>query len=88
MTQGSSLVSIYPVFRNGQWQRVPALMLVRDDLIAMGTGDITPARAVPYIPGWAPSPAASEGLPFPRNFSDKVGGVAWLLTRLRFGEGL
>jgi len=44
LKQGSPLVSIYPAFREGKWQRVPALLLVEDDVIALGTSDMTPAR--------------------------------------------
>eukprot|EP00624_Nannochloropsis_granulata_P001749 evm.model.NODE_18601_length_27381_cov_31.837370.5 len=44
LKRGSPMVSIYPVFREGKWERVPALLLVEDDVIALGTSDITPAR--------------------------------------------
>ncbi|KAM3578075.1 hypothetical protein VYU27_000174 [Nannochloropsis oceanica] len=44
LKQGSPMVSIYLVFREGKWERVPALLLVEDDIIALGTSDMTPAR--------------------------------------------
>lgn len=46
-------MSIYPVYRDGRWQRVPMLLLVKGDLIALATGDVTPARVEPHVPGYA-----------------------------------
>ena len=60
LPQGSSLVSIYPVFRNGQWQRVPALMLVEDDIIALGTGDVTPARVEQLAQAQGPGSSSAQ----------------------------
>jgi hypothetical protein len=51
---GSSLTDIYPVYRlrqskdhrilGGSWTRIPTLLLVRGDHIALQTGDIAPAE--------------------------------------------
>ncbi|CAM9295513.1 unnamed protein product [Chrysoparadoxa australica] len=42
---GSPLVAIFPVFRDGAWQRIPKLLLVEGDIIALMGGDKAPARA-------------------------------------------
>ncbi|EWM29284.1 hypothetical protein Naga_100029g7 [Nannochloropsis gaditana] len=44
LKQGSPMLSIYPVFRDNQWQRVPGLLLVEEDIIALCAGDSTPAE--------------------------------------------
>lgn len=50
---GTSLTDIYPVYRqksdsttnsHGQWHRLPALLLVKGDLLALQIGDMAPAK--------------------------------------------
>ena len=48
--QGTSLTDIYPVYRlsndqhHGSWTRIPTLLLVQGDYVALQVGDIAPAR--------------------------------------------
>ena len=65
LCQGSSTVSLYPVYRNGIWQRVPTLLLVKGDIIALGTGDLAPGK-VEQLGLHAGASGASEDRPFQR----------------------
>jgi len=42
---GSPLVSVFAVYRGKCWQRIPALLCVKGDLIALATGDASPCAA-------------------------------------------
>jgi hypothetical protein len=62
--RGSGRVSIFPAFRDGIWQRVPSMLLVEGDIIALTAGDLTPCRVVPINfvgssaggpPSWTPT---------------------------------
>ena len=44
LTSGHSNVSIVAVYRDEFWQRIPSLLLVEGDVIALTAGDITPGR--------------------------------------------
>jgi hypothetical protein len=49
---GSALTDLYPVYRrtgstsgsHGSWRRIPSLLLVKDDYVALQVGDIAPAH--------------------------------------------
>jgi multisubunit Na+/H+ antiporter MnhG subunit len=49
LRHGSPLTSVVPVYRNGQWHRVPTLLLVESDLIALATSDVAPGAAIEYL---------------------------------------
>jgi hypothetical protein len=49
ITSGHSHVSIIAVFRDGQWQRIPSLLLVEGDIISLMAGDSTPGAAYELI---------------------------------------
>jgi len=49
LRHGSPLTSVVPVYRDGQWHRVPTLLLVENDLIALATSDVAPGAAVEYL---------------------------------------
>jgi hypothetical protein len=95
LKQGSPLVSIYPVFREGMWQRVPALLLVEDDVIALGTSDMTPARVEELecdimdgeYDGERPErvhyPFGAN--PLPQGYCQGAGAAAWLPAGAKVG---
>lgn len=67
---GTSLTDIYPVYRhcssdnsnsNGSWSRIPSLLLVEGDLVALQVGDSTPAdcQLVASVSKKEPSAAVS-----------------------------
>ncbi|CAM9109976.1 unnamed protein product [Choristocarpus tenellus] len=43
--QGNSLATVVPVYRDGLWQRIPKLLLVEGDVVALMGGDKAPASA-------------------------------------------
>lgn len=43
-------VSVVSCYRNGLWQRIPTLLLVEGDIIALMGGDITPGSCVTLLP--------------------------------------
>ncbi|CAM9177491.1 unnamed protein product [Discosporangium mesarthrocarpum] len=45
LLQGSALATVIPVYRSGLWQRIPKLLLVEGDVIALMGGDKAPANA-------------------------------------------
>jgi hypothetical protein len=45
IASGHPHVSVVTAYRNLQWQRIPVLLLVEGDVIALMGGDITPGRA-------------------------------------------
>ncbi|CAM9198985.1 unnamed protein product, partial [Ectocarpus sp. 12 AP-2014] len=45
LQQGSALASVVSVFRNDLWQRVPKLLLVKGDIVALMGGDKAPCLA-------------------------------------------
>ena len=47
---GNPHVSIVTVYRNSSWQRVPSLLLVQGDIIALQGGDITPGQVQEILP--------------------------------------
>jgi hypothetical protein len=49
ISSGHSHVSIIAVFRDGQWQRIPSLLLVEGDIISLMAGDSTPGSAYELI---------------------------------------
>jgi len=44
INSGHAHVSIVAVYRDGHWQRIPTLLLVEGDIIALMAGDITPGE--------------------------------------------
>lgn len=46
---GHSQISIINTLRNGQWQKLPILMLAEGDIISLMGGDITPCKVVELI---------------------------------------
>lgn len=49
ITSGHSNVSIVAVYRDEYWQRIPSLLLVDGDIIALTAGDITPGKVFELI---------------------------------------
>jgi hypothetical protein len=49
ISSGHSQISIIAVFRDGQWQRIPSLLLVEGDIISLMAGDTTPAAVYELI---------------------------------------
>lgn len=47
---GHSHISIVSVFRDGFWQRIPMLLLVAGDIIALMAGDVAPSDVYELIP--------------------------------------
>lgn len=47
---GNPHVSIVTVYRNTKWQRVPSLLLVEGDIIALMGGDVTPGQVQELLP--------------------------------------
>jgi magnesium-transporting ATPase (P-type) len=46
LVQGSATISIISAYRDGVWQRLPKLLLVQGDIIALMAGDASPGNAV------------------------------------------
>lgn len=65
---GTSLTDIYPIYRltsgsaNGRWHRLPTLLLVKGDLLALQIGDMAPANCRQLDQGNAFSLKAGERL--------------------------
>jgi hypothetical protein len=47
---GHSQLSIVNTYRNGQWMKLPVLLLAEGDVIALMGGDITPCRVYELLP--------------------------------------
>jgi hypothetical protein len=47
---GHSQVSIVSVYRDESWHRLPTLLLVEGDIIALSAGDLTPGKVYELIP--------------------------------------
>ena len=47
---GNPHVSIVTVYRNTKWQRIPSLLLVEGDIIALMGGDVTPGQVQELLP--------------------------------------
>ena len=47
---GNSHMSIVTVYRNMLWQRIPSLLLVQGDIIALMAGSVTPGKVQELIP--------------------------------------
>lgn len=81
LLSGNPHVSIVTVYRNMQWQRIPSLLLVDGDIIALMGGDVTPGRVQELLPAEETkqsrnrSGSVDEPNVFAwRNISDKVIG--------------
>jgi hypothetical protein len=65
ITSGHSNVSIVAVYRDQFWQRIPSLLLVDGDIIALTAGDITPGKVFELISDRTPSYSPSVIPPWP-----------------------
>ncbi len=59
---GHSQISIINTLRNGQWQKLPILMLAEGDVIALMGGDLTPCKVVELISKKVPTKSSYSNL--------------------------
>ena len=75
IVSGHPHVSIVTTWRNSEWQRIPALLLAEGDIIALGAGDVTPAKV------WELSPTFARNMNSSRSLQDNLKSI-WVKGKL------
>jgi magnesium-transporting ATPase (P-type) len=66
LVQGSATISIISAYRDGVWQRLPKLLLVQGDIIALMAGDASPGTVAAVFKRYISSTISESQLCLPR----------------------